>query len=460
MGKMKLELSESGPSKIEWLLAFLLMVIPFMSFCYSDTAFFIMYELRFAQAILNGNLKEAYEPIVKVMASSGAEVSNLSYYDLPLNLVFGIWGIPLYLYCSRNGTLEITFPQSFWQMLYGKSILLIAFIISAVLVYKICTALDVDRNRSRWGAYIYFSSAMAVTAVGIIGQCDVFAICLTLLGVLAYIRNQDKKFLLWFVIAAQFKQFAVFVFMPLMLLRDKNLLRATGRMLVIVAVGTFCNVLIRRASPYAFTQRTWFTLGKTTTLFNLDKTLSFFNGNVSLFIFALGLLCVYCWFHEYKDKTDKSEVNTQIVFVTLLSMVLMFTSFPSFPYWFMHMTPYLAIAAVYHFRNTERILLFEAVGMAAVIFLNYIIYDWCYTPNNAVNMLIHNALGNPELKNINAILNGAVTMKRLHNPIILTSLESIYCVCMYALVYLAYPKKYVQGGGALRQIIRYASFAV
>ncbi len=71
-----------------------------MSFCYSDTAFFIMYELRFAQAILNGNLKEAYEPIVKVMASSGAEVSNLSYYDLPLNLVFGIWGIPLYLYLS------------------------------------------------------------------------------------------------------------------------------------------------------------------------------------------------------------------------------------------------------------------------------------------------------------------------------------------------------------------------
>lgn len=316
MKNLQLELNESAPSKVEWVLAFLLMVIPFISFCYGDTVAFIMYELKFAQAILHGNLKEAYEPIVKVTSAMGWEVSSLSYYDLPLNLVFGIWGIPLYLYSARNGTFEITFPQSFWQMLYGKSILLIAFIFSAVLVYKICTALDISKNRSRWGAYIYFSSAMAITAVGIIGQCDVFAICLTLLGVLAYIRNQDRNFLLWFVIAAQFKQFAIFIFIPLMLLRDKNLLRAAGRMLLILAVGAICNGLIMYASPSGFIKRAGFTSGMARKL--LTNILPIFHGKLSLFVLAFGALCIYCWLHEFKDKTDKSEVNTQTVFIALL----------------------------------------------------------------------------------------------------------------------------------------------
>ncbi|MBQ7561625.1 MAG: hypothetical protein IJS99_07320 [Synergistaceae bacterium] len=107
------ELCEYGPSKFEWALAFGFLLFAFMSFCYMDPSWFILYELKFAEAILHGDLSLAYKNAITVVCSSGYELSSLSIYDLPINLIFGLWGIPLYLWCSRSGELVVNFPESF-----------------------------------------------------------------------------------------------------------------------------------------------------------------------------------------------------------------------------------------------------------------------------------------------------------------------------------------------------------
>ena len=311
---MRPELCESAPSKFEWALAFIVLIMPFVSFCFGDTVAFLMYEIKFAESILHGDILMAYRNIVEIKSAMGSEVSSLSVYDLPLNLVFGIWGIPLYLWCSRSGELVINFPESFWQMLYGKSVLLIAFIFSAVLVYKICRAVNINSQKSRWGAYIYFTSAMSINVIGNVGQCDIFCVCLTLLGLLAYIKNENKKFLFWFVIAIQFKQFALFLFMPLLLLREKNLLKIAGKLFLVALVILLCNLPIMLV-PEAGTSRTGFTSDMAARL--LSNRLPFFQGNVRVFIVIFGALCVYCWLHEYKDSQDRDSINRHIIFTVL-----------------------------------------------------------------------------------------------------------------------------------------------
>ncbi len=439
------ELCESGPSKFEWTLAFIVLIVPFVSFFYADTAAFLMYEIKFAEGILHGDILMPYRDVVRVKSAMGWEISSLSVYDLPLNLVFGIWGIPLYLWCSRSGELVINFPESFLQMLYGKSVLLIAFIFSALLVYKICRAININSQKSRWGAYIYFTSAMSISVIGVVGQCDIFCVCLTLLGLLAYIKNDNKKFLFWFIIAIQFKQFAFFVFMPLLLLREKNLLKIAGKLFLLAVVMLLCNLPLMLVSESA-KKRAGFTLGMLERL--LYNRLPFFHGNLRVFIILFGALCIYCWLHEYKDSQDRDSINHHIIFTAMLSFIIFFTSFPSYPYWFMHMIPYLAIMSIYNRIDSRKFLLFESLSIAAVIFSNYCVYYWCYTPNNAINMLLHKLTGSPDLINVVAIVKNesyTVTNKAINFIVKLFKTQSIfnsiYFVCIWTCAWLALPRK-------------------
>ena len=447
------ELYESGPSKFEWALAFIVLIVPFMSFCYSDTKCIIAYEIKFAQAILNCDLRLAYDMQV-------FKDLNLAFpwWDLPLNLTLGIWGIPLYLWSCKSGELVINFHESFLQILYGKSILLAAFIFSAVLVYKICRAININPQKSRWGAYIYFTSAMSINVISIIGQSDIICVCLTLLGVLAYIRNEDKKFLFWLILACQFKQFAFFLFVPLLLLREKNLLRLMGKIFLLLVVMIICNapfiLLPEVAKARAAITRN--VLGGL-----LGNGVKLLWDKVPILLLMWGALCIYCWLHDFDKNLSRDEINYRIIFIAMLSMIILFASFTTSPYWFMHMIPYFSIMAVCKDVDSRKFLLFESLTMASIIFYYCCLTYWCYTPNNAINMLLYKMTGSPDLINIKALMGNnsdLVISNKLINfivKVVKTQLPrtlsiSVYIICIWTCAYIASPRKlsnYTQGGG-------------
>ena len=130
----------------------------------------------------------------------------------------------------------------------------------------------------------------------------------------------------------------------------------------------------------------------------------------------------------------------------MLSEIILFTSFPSHPHWYMHMIPYLAVMSVYI--DSRKFLLFETIAIAAMIFANYCMYYYCYTPNNAINMLLHRLTGSPDLIDIEAIVKGqpyAVTNKAINfivNVFKASSIfNSIYFVCIWTCAWLALPHK-------------------
>ena len=161
-----------------------------------------------------------------------------------------------------------------------------------------------------------------------------------------------------------------------------------------------------------------------------------------------GALCVYCWLHEYKDSQDRDSINHHIIFTAMLSFIVFFTSFSSYPYWFMHMIPYLAIMSVCNYIDSRKFLLFETLAIAALIFSNYCIYFWCYTPNNAINMLLHKLTGSPALINVEAIARQRTNIKSTKIIDFIVKLfkthaifNSIYFVCIWTCAWLALPRK-------------------
>lgn len=66
---------------------------------------------------------------------------------------------------------------------------------------------------------------------------------LSLLGILAYIKEDDKKFILWFVLANCMKLFGIFIFIPLILLKEKRVFAAILKTLAGISGVVVCKLI-------------------------------------------------------------------------------------------------------------------------------------------------------------------------------------------------------------------------
>lgn len=451
------KMSKNSPSWLEWAAAFLLFFFAFISFAYFDTVCIVRYQINFANSLLHGEFinfyDNAYNNAVYAKAH-GLPGAGDPVYSVPLNFVFGIWGIPLYLYNRNTG---IDFSESFWQILYGKSLFLLTFVITTILIYRICRELKLDKYKSQWGAFLYFTSVSAMHSVGIIGQCETIGMIFTLLAIIAYLRNENKKFLIWFIIAFPFKFFAFFALLPLLLLRDKNIFRILGKLALIFGV-TIISGLPVRSNPAVYARYVDFYLGNFLRLAN--NTVTFMNAEAPLFFIAFGLLCIYCYFYKFIDEeksfqteTKKTETetqisnskkaNTHIIFILLSSMALLFTIPGSHPYWHINLAAYLSIMMVYNGKETKNLLFFETIGFAALMFSNYIGYRFCYWPSYAKNMFLYKILGSPSFENITdtPIMQAIKYMMNSHkmNHVIRGTFDAVYIISIFTILWLCRP---------------------
>ena len=370
------------PSKFEWMIAIVLFLFLFASWGHGDTRTIVGYEIDFADSIVHGEFANFYQRSYE-RARTGSR--DYPYYDLPINVVLGIWGLPLYL---LGGT---EYEGNFFKILYGKSLFFFVFLICAFLVYKICREFDVDEDKSQWAAFIYFTSTMAINSICLIGNCDTLGATLILAGVLAYVRHKNFQCFLWFLIAFPFKQHALFIYLPLLLLRDKNIFRVSFKLILFVVFNFICNLPIY-STPGAVAKKNWFTLWMAERF--MVNTIPFLSGNLPVFMLLYGLLCAFCYI-TYKYDDEKSLT----LIIATLSITITLSSISSNPNWYLQLAPYLAIACVYYSKAAKDVMLFETIGSLALLGYNYIQYNDSYKSNNAISMFLYKLLVKPVYEN-------------------------------------------------------------
>ena len=428
------------PAKKEWFIAGVLFMFLFMSYCYIDTASIIRYEAGFAESLVKGEFKDLYGITYNnILYAKEHNLSGTAFptYDLPLNLVLGVWGIPLYLYRTYSGAPDIA--ESFGQMLYGKSVFLPALIITMILVYKICLALGTDKRRALWGTYIYMTSSIVTTSIAIVGQCDVIGMTLILAGLLAFIKKENRKFMLFFTLSMPFKMYAMFFFLPLMLLREKKIHMIITKLFIACSLTMLCGLsLVNNLEALkAKVHFNLFMLGKL-----VSVTTPLLHEKASVFVILFGALCIWCFLHEeYKD--DRKNMRL-INFVALLSVVTTFISFSSYPYWFVYLAPYLAVSSVFSEAQAKNVIALETLGMSALTYSNYVIFPHCYDIQNTVNMFMHRLLGNPVFRE-NALTMYKASATKIAQESLAVSC-GVYIVCMLGIVWICRPDNDVPAG--------------
>lgn len=417
---------------IEWGILIILLFIPFVSFCYMDTKSIIHYQINFVDAFRQGEIGNFYQfcyDKVQYYLQQRIPGSHYATYDFPMYIVLGIWGIPLYVYCTLAGV-EVT--DSMIGLIYGKSIYIVAIIFSSIVLYRICLSLKIDRERAKYCPFLFCSSTLIYSSICIMGQSDIIGIVFLLLGIYAYINKNEKMFLLWFTIAIPFKVFALFIFIPLLLLEEKNIFRIGIKGSVAVSFMLVSNMIFQDDS-LAMAEKTRFSQQMLDKL--LGNKLPILNSSIPTVMVGFLIICVLCYLHK-KDK----EFYEYAVFVPLVTILFLFISFDSYPYWFIYIAPMVAIASVYNWKNFDNLLLFETVGLIALLLAQYMQYAWCFDVQNGEGMLLWKLLNGSDVVEW-TYLEQVVTKISFNYMKILYAL---YVVCMLTIIYISRPSELQQ----------------
>ena len=383
--------TQKEPVYAEYLLLFLLFLVPFVTMMYGDTKAFVHYGVNFWKSITEGGgLRNFYEYSNGMLAyyrENGIGGAYEVIYDFPVYLCLGIWGFPIWLICSRFGIEE---TSNIWVMLYSKSIYFVALGIVAYLIYKICKNIGVDTVMAKWAAFLFLSSALVFAEVGIAGQLDVLGMPFTLFAIYYFQKKQRWKYLLFFSFAVSFKQFPLFIFLPLIMLVEKNALK--------IAIDTVFVFAITVLSGLPFPKGTEAMQVKDEVRSRfMDAFLGvkapMYNSAVPIIVLLIGGICVFCYLKKLRDDMELEQYS---VFIPALSMFVLFISFDSNPYWFIYLAPFMAILTVYNSSRFHQLFLFETIGMLCLILSQFGANYWVYESYWAKGMILDKIFGYPK----------------------------------------------------------------
>lgn len=383
--------SQKAPRWLEYLILFILFVFTFTTMMYGDTKAFVHYGVNFWKSITEGgglqNFYEYSNAMLDYYRANGIGGAYEVIYDFPVYIVLGIWGFPLWLVCSSLGIDE---TSNMWTMLYAKSEYLVALIIVAYLIYKICKNIGVEAAMAKWAAFLFLSSVLVFVEIGIAGQLDVLGMPFTLLAVYYFQKKCRWKFLLFFSIAVSFKQFPLFIFLPLIMLIEKNVVKIAIDTILVFAVTIISGL------PFPKGTEAMQVKDEVRSRFMeafLGVKAPLYNSAVPIIVLLIGGICVFCYLKRVRDDRELEQYS---VFIPVLSMFILFISFDSNPYWFIYLAPFMAILIAYNSSRFHQLLLFETVGMLCLILNQFGANYWVYESYWAKGMLLDKLFGYPE----------------------------------------------------------------
>jgi hypothetical protein len=289
-----------------------LMVLSF-SYFYMDTRSIIRCGIDVFKSLFDGRIGDYYAYAHESFLN-GLMVHEPTY-DFIFYLTIGIWELPLAI-------MEHVFSGKYYgdtmlAVVYSKCLLLIFTGLCAYMVYQIARELRITAIRAKWAAYMFLTSGFIYCYIGIAGQYDIIGMFFTLLGVRAYIKDDMKKFAILFIISVQYKFFPLFVFFPLLLLKEKDL-----RKIVAYLVGPIVTIVLFRL-PFmndgeAMLAKNFLEGEHLSRIFG--TRLNLLDENVPLSLLVMGAVCIFCYF-KYVPKSQESYYAVWIPLIVIPSSV-------------------------------------------------------------------------------------------------------------------------------------------
>lgn len=381
-------------SKPEWIFVLISLVLPLISFMYMDTDSIIRCGIDVGKSLFDGKILDYYAYSYDV--SYPNIMGHPPVYDFIFYLTVGIWELPIAIIEKVTGTILRT---NLFAMIYSKLFLIVFLMLTAWIIKKIAIELKISEKHAKWACFMFLTSAMVYSYVCVVGQYDIMGIFFCLVGVYFYIKKDMLKFAVFFVIAIQYKFYALFCFLPLILLKEKKMYRIfsylTAPMLSILMFRIpFLNdgeaIIAKNEVNAEMFDRV------------LRNTISIFETEVPLSFLAVGAVCIWCFF----KKVEEGMEGYYAIYVPFLTFSALFLTFPYFPYWLMYLTPWIPL--LYFMRNdlSEKHFWLETGMVCGTVIGHYSHFGYVFEISNMKNMFLERLIGSHEsLSNAISLMN-------------------------------------------------------
>ena len=348
--------STERPGLVDWALLGVILLGAYAFFLYGDVRATFEHSFNFLDSVFQGRVGDFYQ-----IAIEHTSTGHPAVYDIPLYLLFGLWNLPTYIIYRITGFhYLLSTPAQLWL----KTMMVLAALLAAKVLVDIARDLGVGRQRSKWVAFFFLSSMTLFVPVFVIVQYDIIMIVFILLGLRAYLRGRLGRFLLWFAIANTFKLFAIFIFVPLLLLREKRL-RVVALQLGVGLIGLVaCRAIYHGNVAYkASTGGFMSSMLQRLTAVGIP----WMGSTIPVFVVFMVVIVVFAYLRRPQGR---KALAADAVYICMAIYLVFATIVPLNPYWAVMVSPF---AVLIIFLNPRHVLLNSALetGVGTALFLLY-----------------------------------------------------------------------------------------
>ncbi|SDH69941.1 hypothetical protein [Agrococcus jejuensis] len=409
----------------DWVLLGAVSLLAFVTFLYGDVRVTYEHTFNFLDAVAAGRVQDFYQ-----IAIDNGTFGHPAVYDIPVYMVFAVWNLPTWLI---HQVVEFDYLSSVPAQLWAKAMMVFFLVVAVKVLMDIARTAGMSVGRSRWVGFVFASSMAVIVPVLVIVQYDIVSVAVMLLGIRAYLQGRTRAFLLWFLAANTLKLFSVFVFIPLILLKEKRLLHAGGQLVVGMLGLVVCRLLYRGDVAYEIST------GGFTDLMLQRLTVAgvpWHSGfTVPLFVVTMVGLAIFAYVRRADTPRELLAFATYLPLVAFLAFSVLV---PLNPYWIVLMAPFSALIIFLNPRHlTLNVLLETSIATALVLIYSMVGFSM-YTRDMFAQLLLGRVLPGAEeqrFRSVQDLLVGAGLDKYL--PFLIGFLLA----CAVAVLVLNYPRR-------------------
>ncbi len=280
----------------------------FLTFCFTDITDCLDNGVLLYRAIRTGQFRHFYS--YTLSNSSGVYAAN---YEVPIYILFMIWNLPSAIAADHG----FDYMNSVRALLWCKLLIVLVVFIVFILICKIFKELTEQGSvtKTQW-ALLFFSSPLILFPTMISCQYDCIGILFMLAGLYFCLKDKDVWWVLFFAIAFPFKSFSLFIFLPVLLYKEKNIIKFLLKLGGMFLPTVFLHLFFASDPAYTYLIGAQIRDAVEIITSSVIKT-----GGVSLnpFIVVYTFICIVCLLNKY----DRNHVIyiCALVFVSFILLV-------------------------------------------------------------------------------------------------------------------------------------------
>lgn len=418
-------------SLLFWSTLAIIIAVMFFSFIYTDILITTKHSLNLLQTMYAGHPMGFYALNYGLVVDKLFTIPTMATYDLPIFIVFAIWNFPLWIV---QNLFHVSITESLLCLIWLKSLLVLLLGLCAWVVKKICLEINIDKKYVKWVIFAFVSSPLLLMPLFIMNQYDIIALLFILLGIWMYAKGKFGWFVFWFAIAIPMKMFALFIFIPLILLNNKKILPIIKYIALGLTPLVATKLISSQMSMYK-ESTAGFNGGMLSKMFTSVINVNL--GNASLFCVCLIAIAIFCYVKKIKDKDELNKFCIYIPFAILASFFI-FVGFH--PQWIILITPFMAIMLFQNMKNLKINIILDMISSAAILVVTLLYYYWCYDSMVIERMAIPRLFGSTYGMTMK-YANPSVLLDRFGVDKFMSFFLAAYVTCIIAMLIINYPKK-------------------